>query len=289
MPLQPGDLVLCSGTLPHGVPFSERLAAARGGGFAGISLWGRDYWDARDAGLGDRDLVSMLHDHGLSVAEIDPVWSWLPGARDVHIPPALDEDRVFEFGESDLFAIAETLGARSINAVDVFGGDWTLEEATASFSSLCRRAADHGLLVHLEFLPWSKIPDLSTAWEIVLGAGEVNGGIALDTWHYFRGSPDHDLLRSLPADRILAVQLSDAPQEPEANLVRATLHDRLLPGDGELDLGTFVANLPDAGVRCPIGVEVFSDSLHSLPPQRAARMAGDSARRVLGTIRRSER
>ncbi len=41
-----------------------------------------------------------------------------------------------------------------------------------------------------------------------------------------------------------------------------------LPGEGDLDLGTFVANVPDAGVRCPIGVEVFSDILHSLPPQR---------------------
>src|ERR1700728_753836 len=46
-----GDTVLCSGTLRSGIAFRERLAAARAGGFTGLSLWGRDYRAARDEGL----------------------------------------------------------------------------------------------------------------------------------------------------------------------------------------------------------------------------------------------
>ena len=67
-----GDTVLCSGTLRTGIPFRERLAAAEAGGFSGISLWGRDYQVARDEGLSDLDIRLLLADHGLSVAELDP-------------------------------------------------------------------------------------------------------------------------------------------------------------------------------------------------------------------------
>jgi hypothetical protein len=38
----PDDLVLCSGTLPRGIRFAERLSAAAGAGFTAVSMWGRD-------------------------------------------------------------------------------------------------------------------------------------------------------------------------------------------------------------------------------------------------------
>jgi sugar phosphate isomerase/epimerase len=137
------------------------------------------------------------------------------------------------------------------------------------------------LLVHLEFLPWSKIPDLATAWKIVQEADQPNGGIALDAWHYFRGSPDHDLLRAIPGNRILSVQLGDAPAQAEPDLMAAALHERLLPGQGELDLDALVSALRHIGAHAPFGIEVFSDPLHRRPPAEAARLAGDSLRQLL--------
>ena len=129
MPLGAGDLVLCSGTLARSTSFRERIDAAVTGGFAGISLWGRDYSSGRRDGLSDADMRVLLADHGLAVGEIDLSWSWLPGAEDVHIPAALDTEELFAYGEAELFAIAEALRARSVNAIDVFGGDWTLDDA----------------------------------------------------------------------------------------------------------------------------------------------------------------
>src|ERR1700684_3802993 len=95
------DLVLCSGTLRRGIPFAERLGAASVAGFGAISLWGRDYTAARGEGLSHTDLRAMLDDHGLVVAELDPAWWWLPGVSDVHIPPELDTEDVFGFGEAE--------------------------------------------------------------------------------------------------------------------------------------------------------------------------------------------
>ena len=274
--------VLCSGTLRPGIPLAERAAAATAGGFGAISLWGRDYEDARAEGLRDEDIRLILADHGLSVAELDPAWWWPPGAADVHVPAEFDASRIFGFGEAELFAIADAVGARSLNAVDVLGGDWTLEQAAEAFAGLCQRAAEHGLLVHLEFLPWSKIPDLATAWRVVRQADQPNGGLTVDAWHYFRsGSAGTDLLRDIPGERILALQLCDAPVTPEADPLHATLHERRLPGEGELDLPALVADLRATGTGAPWGVEVFSDALDALPSEDAGRRAGAALRRVV--------
>ncbi len=282
MTLAPGDTVLCSGTLGTGISFGERLGAAEAGGFSGISLWGRDYQVARAEGLRDLDIRLRLADHGLSVAELDPCWWWLPGASEVHIPPDLDQEGIFGFGEQELFAIAEGVQARSLNAVDVFGGSWSLDEAAAAFAGLCDRAADHGLVVHLEFLPWSRIPDLATAWGVVRAADRPNGGIMLDAWHYFRSEPDGALLRSIPGPSILGVQLCDAPAVAEPDPLHATLHERLLPGHGGLALPALLADLRETATTAPLGVEVFSDVLHALPPEEAGRLAGSSLRALLG-------
>ena len=104
----------------------------------------------------------------------------------------------------------------------------------------------------------------------------------LDAWHYFRSVPDGALLRSIPGASILGVQLCDAAAVAEANPLHATLHERLLPGDGELALGTLLADLRATGTTAPLGVEVFSDALHALVPEEAGRLAGQSLRAVLG-------
>jgi sugar phosphate isomerase/epimerase len=274
-------LVLCSGTLRRGVPFAERVEAAALAGFAGISIWGRDYAAARAEGLSDEDLRSMLADHGLFVGELDPAWWWLPGAAEVSIPPSLDTEDVFRFGEADLFALADTLGARSLNAVDVFGGEWSVEDAAEAFAHLCDRADDHGLLVHLEWLPWSKIPDLATAAEVVRLADRRNGGLNVDSWHLVRAGDTPEELAKVPGDLVLGVQLDDGPRAAEVNLLHATLHERQLPGDGEFDLDGIVGALRATGTEAPIGVEVFSDALHALTSNEAARRAAEATRRVL--------
>jgi sugar phosphate isomerase/epimerase len=281
VPLGPTDLVLCSGTLPRDVSFRERVDAAVAGGFRAISLWGRDYERAQADGLSAADMRALLNDNGLVVAELDPAWWWLPGAADVHIPDEVDPVHVFCFGEKELFAIADALGARSLNATDVFGGPWTIDDAAQAFAGLCDRAREHNLLVHLEGLPWSQIPDVGTAWDIVRLADRPNGGIVVDAWHFFRAGADFDALKAVPGARVLNIQLDDGPAAAEDNLLHATLHDRLLPGEGEFDLATLIATLRAIDAVAPIGVEVFSDELHARGPVEAARAAGDATRRLL--------
>jgi sugar phosphate isomerase/epimerase len=185
--LGPGSLVLCSGTLPRHTSFRDRLAAAAEAGYAAVSMWGRDYARARAEGHSDAELRAMLDDHGVVVAEVDPAWWWTPGAAALGAGLVdVDPLDVFRYGEEELLTMAEAVGARSLNAADVLGGTWTVEEAADAFATLCDRAAEHGLLVHLEWLAWSRIFDLATAWEVVRLADRPNGGLNVDTWHCAR-------------------------------------------------------------------------------------------------------
>jgi sugar phosphate isomerase/epimerase len=284
--LRRDDLVLCAGTIPD-AGFEERVEAAAAAGFAAISLWGRDYRRGQAEGLSDADMRVLLDDHGIAVAELDGVGQWWPGSSGMAPPVEGDEaDSFFAFSEQDMYAIADAVRARSINAVEVYSmSDVPLDDAAEAFAALCDRAAEHGLLVHLEYLPWSAIPDPKTAAEILARADRPNAGLLVDSWHHFRSGSDDGALRTMPPERIVAVQLNDAPAQPEDDLVDECLHRRLVPGEGAIDLVGLVRLLDDVGSDAPIGIEVMSDEIFALPAKEAARRVGDATRAVLATAR----
>jgi sugar phosphate isomerase/epimerase len=276
--LGPADLVLCAGTAPA-AGFVERAEAAAGAGFSGLSLFAGDYARARAEGLSDADLRRVLRDQGLVIAELDPLLSWLPGAAQPGTGALSAEGRAFQaHGEDDFYAIADALGgARAINAV-LADPPADPEAVAGAFAALCDRAAARGLSVTLEFLPWTRIPDAATAARIVERAGRDNGGVMLDAWHHARSGAAHE---SIPAARVAAIQLADAPALAEADPVDETLHRRLLPGAGDSDLVGLLRHLRAGGCGAPVGIEVFSDTLAALPVAEVARRAAAAARRVL--------
>ena len=96
--------------------------------------------------------------------------------------------------------MADAFGSHVVNVGDIGMPEdlAAMDDVIEGFAGLCDRAAEHGLLVALEFLPWSGIPDVATAWRIVDAAGRANGGLLVDTWHHLRGVADDDALRARP-------------------------------------------------------------------------------------------
>jgi len=274
----PDDLVLCAGTLLQ-ASFREKVEAAAAGGFRAITLWPHDYRRAREAGLGDAELRRILADHGVAVADLDPLLTWLPSERE-----AAARSIAGAASEEEFYRIADALGARSLNICQGFGTSVDLDAAAEALRGVCERAAAHGLLVTLEFLPWSGIPDAAAALEIVRRADHPAATVMVDTWHHFRGSCDMAQLRAIPAAKVGSVQINDAPARPGADLVQESLEERLLPGEGEMPLLEMLAILDEIGARAPIGVEVFSKALDALPPIEVGRRAGAAARRVLAKL-----
>ncbi len=274
--LGPDDLVLHAGTLRK-ASVAEKCAAAVAGGFAAVTLYPEDVRRARAEGLGLADVKRLIADHGLVLADLDPLLCWLPGEP---IPPGFAAAT-----EPEFYAIAEAVGARSLNVAQGFGARIELDRAAEALAGVCDRAWEHGLLVTLEYLPWSGIPDAATALAIVERTGRANATLMFDTWHTFRGRADDAQLRAIPGARIGSVQINDAPAEPAGDLVTETLNARLLPGAGAIPLVRWLRLLDAIGSRAPIGVEVFSSVLDALPPVEVGRRCGAAARAVLAEAR----
>jgi sugar phosphate isomerase/epimerase len=251
--LGPGDLVLSHFTLGRHHPIADRVAAAAAAGFAGIGLFAPDVARLRREGVDDARLADFLDAAALCLADIEVAKGWAGG-------PDADAGAAIEAVAWDL---ADRFGSRCLQAIGAYDGD--LAAAGRAFASLCDRAADHGLAVALEPLPYTNIPDTATAAEIVERAGRDNGGLCIDIWHHTRAGEDRAVLGTIGADRILQVQMNDgpraAPSDDLAGYKDDCLRNRVPPGAGEMDAVGFVAALLAAGSTAPWSLEVCDASV----------------------------
>jgi sugar phosphate isomerase/epimerase len=264
---------------PPRFSFPARVAAAAAAGFAGVGMDSTDYAALRGAGTSDDELRHVLDDHDVRVLEIEFHFDWsLDGARgqDARTREATFHDMATAFAPDHL----------NVGELSAPGDAPPVELLAERFGEICDRAAAHGTRVAFEFLPWTAVPDLATAWEIVRRAARPNGGVLLDAWHYFRGRPDPALLRSIPGERITGVQLDDANAVMVGPLAEDTMLRRRLPGEGCFDLPGLVRTLDESDVQAPFSVEILSLDHQALPVEDAARRAFEATVAVLDAARR---
>lgn len=261
--------VLWAGTVGFTSPLPERFAAAAASGYRRVSV---SPPEILRAGMPAAEIGARARDLGLDLI-VDPVMNWYPDS-------APSPSRFAGVAAADALRLGAPLGAASFSAIGTATSDVPLSDLAGHFAALCDCAADLGADVHLEFIPFTLIRDLRIGWDVVRAAGRPNGGLVFDTWHFFRGDPDYDLLASVPGKRIFQVQLDDATAEPSGTL-REETQRRLLPGDGAFDLTRVLRALADIGGLRWIGPEVISPELAALPVGEAAQLALDRSRAAL--------
>jgi len=273
MAIRAGDVGLCAATLltdPMScdeAAFASIAQAAASAGFGSLSVW-----PFQVLAIGLERVASILDDAGVSVGAVEAATQWTDG------PSAALSKEVAGMVET-----AVRLGAGVVACCMLDPRLDSLERATSGFAALCAEVEPHGLKVSLEFLPWTGVPDLATAWRIVEGAGHDSGGILLDTWHWVRqpGGPDLELLRSIPGSRIPYVQVCDTGPQAGDDLYAEAMTDRRLPGEGGVDFATLFDALDSIGAEPYVATEVFSTELAGLGPQIAAQRNRQAATAVL--------
>ncbi len=263
------------------VGLRAKIEAAGAAGFRGMSLWGGDRARAHRDGLTDDDIRRLLADNGVVIAELDGLSTWLPGTEAAGVDKYGPDHPYFGHSETDFYEIADALGARSLSVNDLAHLPITVDAAAEAFAGVCDRAAEHGLLVHIEFMALSSISSLRQAWAVVDAAGRANGGLLVDSWHLLRTSRVEDLAL-VPPDRIFATQFSDGSRTRHPDPWQDSA-DRLLPGDGELALGDIVEWLRTSGCAAPVGIEVLNRELMLHAPDEIARRCHASITRLLET------
>lgn len=240
-------------------------AAAAGFGHCGIRLVSPDTGNHMNGIVEDRrarrDLVRRCAERGVAVLDIEAVW--LRPASDVSaLHPALE-------------AAAE-LGARHILTV---AHDHERSRLVDNLGRLADVAAQFGLKVPLEFITYTAVPDLATAWRLVQEVDRDNVAVLIDTLQFFRAGADFAGLADIPADRVPYVQICDGRAESphgEEALRQEARTDRLCPGEGDLDVVRLIAALPP---QVPLSVEAPTLALaHHSPTDAAHRYAASLAR-----------
>jgi sugar phosphate isomerase/epimerase len=273
------DLVLCEATI-RPCRLEEFVEAARLSGCAAISLRAATAMEALSR-LGSAGVSSLLRSSDVHVADIDAMVGWLRdgGARwppQIPVSARMEPERILE--------LAATFGARAVNVVELSDSPFPVDEIAERFGWVCDQAARHGMIAYLEFFRGSVIRDMAAAGDVVRRAGRNNGGILLDTLHYYRG-PSYaggQLAGNVSLVRML--QLSDVPARPPVDQWKERQEGRLIPGEGAIDLVAVLSAIHDSGVDAPVGMEVSSAALRSMDPADAALIAAKATRSLLDLV-----
>jgi len=105
-----------------------------------------------------------------------------------------------------------------------------------------------------------------------------NVGLLLDVWHWHHaGATTKDIVQA-GKERIVHVHFNDAPKLPPEQIRD---NERLMPGEGVIDLNSFLMALHEIGYQDALSVEVFGRGLKNMTPEAAAKLALDTSRAVM--------
>ena len=254
----------------------ERFAAAHAAGFKAVGLFIDAFLASEQAGVAASRQRELAERYGVVVEEIEAIRPWSGDEA---------EKARADAAERTAFRMADAFGSRYVQAIGPYHG--SLDDAAQTFAGLCDRAAEHGLTVGIEFLPYTNISDASVAGAIVAAADRPNGGVCVDSWHHFRGAADDAQIRALTASRVAAVQLDDGLLQPEnPDYFTDCIENRRVPGEGEFDLVGFIRLLDEMDVSVPVSLEVISTQLQARPAEEVTKRLREGFHRVLTEARR---
>jgi sugar phosphate isomerase/epimerase len=250
-----------------------RLAARLGFAFVGLRLQPNALGAPHQRLIGDaailRETRAALADTGVGVFDIEIIRI---GAQ-------------FDLAaQQPLLEAGAALGAR---AVLVAADDPEPARLAHHFVRLCEAMLPFGLTADLEFMPWTAVKTAREALATVQTAGTPrNAGILVDAIHFGRSATTLADIAALPRSLLHYAQIGDA-STPESlgralsvdEMIHTARCERLLPGEGAIDLRGLFAALPQ---DLPVSVEICSDSrVAQLGVQAWAKQALAASRALL--------
>ncbi len=266
--------VMWNGTV-RALPLKEQLRAAAIAGCDALTVTPSDYVSWLAKSVSTRDILREADDAGVKITHLDPFVRWVDHWQPDFPAEQFPTDPI-AFEADDFFRFADALEVTSFTAWAAFPkGRYELPALIDAFSRMCERASRYGLRCDLEFIPVFGVPDLKTGWAIVDGVGAANSGLVIDLWHYMRGGRDDALLRTIPGDKITAVQLCDATADLPAgmSLIEDGLNNRRAPGEGDFPVDEIVQVLRATGGLNNVGLEIFSPRFDAMPAEEIGKIS----------------
>lgn len=245
------------------------LAAELGYGYVGLRLLPNAAGAPQQHLIGDavalRETRQRIRDTGVGVFDLEII----------RIGSDFDATRYVPLLEA-----GAALGAHSLL---VAADDPYQSRLADNFARICQLAGQYRLHANLEFMPWTAVKNAKQAVALVEAAGSpVWGGVLVDALHFARSATTRADIAAIPRHWLHYAQICDAPAEIPATdeeLIHTARQERLLPGEGGIDLSGLFSALP---TDLPISVEVPNYlRVPRLGEREWARQALAAARAVL--------
>ena len=235
------------------------IAAQTGYQFVGLRLWpnapGAPQQHLLDKPAALRETIAAQKDTGVGVFDLEII-------------------RINEQFDPHTWDALYDVGAQlQAKAILVAGDDPNETRLTENYARLCEVMKPYGMTADLEFMPWTEVKDAKSALRIVQNAGmPANAGILVDALHFGRSTTTLDDIRAIPRQLLHYAQICDAQAGlnfSTEDMIHTARCERLLPGDGTINIPGLFAALP---ADLPISVEVvnFPREAHTQPADWAA-------------------
>ena len=168
------------------------------------------------------------------------------------------------------------------SAVPVVGpplGPVDYELAAQRYGELLDLGISLGVRPAMEYLGFAEeVNTIADALRIMEGSGHAEATIVLDPFHNHRGGGGHDDMARLTATQVAVSHFNDAPADPPA--AEQSDPDRVLPGEGVVDLQRYCSLLRQIGYDGWVSLELFREDLWQRDPLEVARLGLEKMKAV---------
>jgi len=243
-------------------PLLEKIRVAGEAGYAGIELWAVELYEYVGRGGEISDVEKALADHGLEVPCFIAVRSWgETEGREYEL--ALDEARRrFELAarlKSPLMVCTPPIERPGLDGLE------------KGYSDLLQIGRETGVRAVLEYISFfaslNNIPDTVTVMD---GCDDAGACTILDAFHSWNNKTTLDDIRNLPLEKIAHYHINDAARDIPRGQQKDP--DRVMIGDGAIDLKTELVVLKSKGYDKWLSLELFSEEWWKKDPLETAKI-----------------
>lgn len=238
-------------------PLLDKIRLTSQAGFAGVELWVNDIYEFIGQGGEVRDVEKALKDCGLLVPCMIAVRAWGEASR-LEYPLMLDEAK-------RRMELAARLGSPYLVCSPPRDA-CPLPQITERYRDLLKIGREVGVKPTFEYISFfGSAASLEQAWQVVQAADDEDATLILDAFHSWNTHSSLEQLRQIPADRISHYHIDDAaPNIPPG---QQTDPDRVMLGEGAIDLKAEIAVLREIGYDRTISLELFNPDLWAKDPR----------------------
>lgn len=256
-------------------PVLNKICIAAEAGFQGIELWYDDLDAWQSSGRSLPQLKQALANADLVVPSLIHLKNWFQSSDSDFLVAQDDIKRRLEQAAiiGAPFVVAGPPREKTDRGLGAERYRWLLEQGSA-----------YGVRPAIEYLGFAAdINTIEDALEIAVRSDHPDACLVLDPFHCHVGGGDLSAISRIPESMIAISHFNDAPPAPDPRQLRDS--ERLMPGDGVIDLNTYCRLLAQTGYRGFLSLELFRPDLWEQDPLRVALEGREKMEAICQTIR----